>query len=112
MRENSLWRALLGVEKTVIEAVEYDDDQGGEECVVVHVRPVARSRNRCGRCLRPGRVYDAGRGRRRWRALDLGTVMAYLEADAPRVRCPAHGVIARLSGLAGIDPIERVNFSV
>ena len=31
--------------------------------------------------------------RRRWRALALGTTKAYLEADAPRVQCPAHGVI-------------------
>ena len=33
----------------------------------------------------------AGEGRRRWRALDLGTVQAVLEADAPRVNCPEHG---------------------
>src|SRR5260370_8098437 len=39
------------------------------------------------------RSYDAGAGRRRWRALDLGTVRAVLEADAPRVRCPDHGVV-------------------
>ena len=32
MRERSLWRALLGIEKTVIEAVEHDDgDQDGQE---------------------------------------------------------------------------------
>jgi transposase len=30
-------------------------------------------------------------GRRRWRALDLGTIQAVLEAEAPRVRCPEHG---------------------
>jgi len=30
---------------------------------------------------------------RRWRALDLGTVWAYLEADAPQVSCPVHGVV-------------------
>lgn len=46
---------------------------------------------RCGeRCL----GYDQGEGRRRWRALDLGTIKAYLAADAPRVRCPEHGVVA------------------
>jgi transposase len=44
----------------------------------------------CGRRC-PG--YDQGQGRRRWRALDLGTVQAVLEADAARVRCPAHGVV-------------------
>src|SRR6266567_4333369 len=37
--------------------------------------------------------YDQGEGRRGWRALDLGTVRAFLEADAPRVCCPEHGVV-------------------
>ena len=32
-------------------------------------------------------------GRRRWRSLDLGSVKYYLEADAPRVACPSHGVV-------------------
>lgn len=35
--------------------------------------------------------YDAGEGRRRWRALDLGTVQVMVEADAPRVACRSHG---------------------
>jgi transposase len=30
----------------------------------------------------------------RWRALDLGTVKTFLEADSPRVRCAEHGVVA------------------
>jgi transposase len=34
-----------------------------------------------------------GAGRRRWRTLDLGTTTALLEADAPRVQCPEHGVV-------------------
>ena len=37
--------------------------------------------------------FDLGEGRRRWRALDLGTTFAYLEADAPRVACTEHGVV-------------------
>ena len=90
MRELSLWRALLGIEKSVIEDIEFDEVAGE---VVAHVRPVARSRGRCGRCQRRGPVYDGGRGRRRWRTLDLGTVTAFLEADSPRVNCPAHGVV-------------------
>jgi transposase len=84
----TLWRALLGVEKTVIEAVEFDED---DHVVVAHVRPRKRARGRCGRCGRSCPGYDAGEGRRRWRALDLGTIQAVLEADAPRVDCPAHG---------------------
>lgn len=88
MQNVTLWRGLLGVEKTVIERVELEEEQ---EVLVAHVRPRKRSRGRCGRCARPAPGYDQGQGRRRWRALDLGTVQVYLEADAPRVACALHG---------------------
>jgi transposase len=32
----TLWRALLGVEKAVIEGIEFDED---EQLLVAHVRP-------------------------------------------------------------------------
>ena len=92
MRNASLWRALLGVEKTVIEEVEYDEDA---EVVVVHVRPQRPRRGRCGRCGARAPWYDNGEGRRRWRSLDLGIMEVFLEADAPRVNCPIHGVTVR-----------------
>lgn len=60
---------------------------------VVSVRLRRRDRHRCGICRRRSRGYDGGDGRRRWRAPDLGLTRAYLEADAPRVRCPEHGVV-------------------
>lgn len=90
MREVSLWRGLLRLEDTVIESVAFD--HRGQE-LVVGVRPSARRRGRCGRCRAPSPGYDAGRGRRRWRALDFGTVRVYLEGEAPRVRCSSHGVV-------------------
>jgi transposase len=89
VRNASLWRGLLGVEKTVVESVEYDED---ELLLVAVVRPRKGVRRRCGRCRRRCPSYDRG-SRRRWRALDLGTVPVYLEADAPRVACSEHGVI-------------------
>ena len=61
--------------------------------VVVAVRPKARERDRCPHCRRRCPGYDWGQGRRRWRALDLGTTFAYLEAWAPRVSCREHGVV-------------------
>ena len=88
MRENTLWGALLGVEKTLVQGVEFDPEQ---QLVVVAVRPTARARGRCGRCGRRSPAYDRGQGRRRWRALDLGTIRVVLEADAPRVGCRVHG---------------------
>ncbi len=90
MRDVSLWRGLLGVEKTVIERVEYDE---GDRVLVAHVRPTSRQRDRCGKCRRRCPGYDAGPGRRRWRTLDLGTTVAVLEADTPRVECSTHGVV-------------------
>lgn len=90
MRVATLWRAVVGVEKAVVEDVEFDEEQG---CVVVSVRPTARARGRCGICRRRSRGYDQGAGRRRWRSLDAGTVMTFVEADAPRVSCPEHGVV-------------------
>jgi transposase len=90
VRDVSLWRGLLGVEKTVIERVEFDEDA---EVLVAHVRPTKRQRSRCGVCGRRSPGYDLGAGRRRWRALDLGTICAVLEAEAPRVACREHGVV-------------------
>ncbi|MGH3356166.1 MAG: ISL3 family transposase, partial [Nocardioidaceae bacterium] len=84
----TLWRALLGVEKTVIEDIEFYED---EQLLVAHVRARKRARGQCGRCGRRSPAYDRGEGRRRWRALDLGTIQTVLEAEAPRVRCREHG---------------------
>ncbi len=58
------------------------------------VRPRKGAKRRCGRCGKRCPGYDQGEGRRRWRALDLGTIRAFLEADSPRVRCAEHGVVA------------------
>ena len=89
MQGARLWRRLLALEKTVVEGIDIDGDTG---VLVASVRPTASMRNRCGECLKRCPGYDTGGGRRRWRALDAGTVQVYLEADAPRVFCRGHGV--------------------
>ena len=88
MRDVTLWRSVLGIERAVIEEVEFDED---EQLLVAHVRLRKRVRSRCGRCLRPSPGYDRGEGRRQWRALDVGTVRVFLEAESPRVNCREHG---------------------
>ena len=90
MRNASLWRGVLGVEKRVVGDLEFDP---GEQVLIAHVRPKQQAARRCGLCCRRGPGYDRGEGRRRWRALDLGTVQVWLEADAPRIRCAKHGVV-------------------
>ncbi|MBB5640216.1 ISL3 family transposase [Cryobacterium roopkundense] len=89
MQNLTLWRTLLGVDKTVVEAVDLDMETG---ILVASVRPTASMRNRCGSCRKRCPRYDAGEGRRRWRSLDAGSVQVQLEAAAPRVRCGVHGV--------------------
>jgi transposase len=90
VRSARVWKRLLGVEHTVVEEVVFDEDA---DAVVALVRPTRSRRRRCAVCQRRCVGYDQGEGRRRWRGLDLGVVRVFLEADAPRVRCPAHGVV-------------------
>ena len=91
MRLVSVWARMLKLERTtVVENVTFDEELNA---IVVHVRPNKRAKQRCGECGRRCSWYDRGEGRRRWRALDLGPLRAYLEAEAPRVCCPEHGVI-------------------
>jgi transposase len=85
----TVWRKALGVDRaTVIEEIDFDE---ASNSVVVHVRPRRSTTRRCGRCAVRAGGYDQGEGRRRWRALDVGTLRCYLESDSPRVNCPTHG---------------------
>jgi transposase len=83
-----VWARLLGLARAVVEDVFLD-----QATVVVCVRPRAREQRRCPICRRRCPSYDWGEGRRRWRAMDLGTTFAYVEAEAPRVACKRHGII-------------------
>jgi transposase len=89
VRDIRVWARLLGLRRAVVEDVRI----GSEGEVIVAVRPGWRERDRCGVCRRRSPGYDLGEGRRRWRALDLGTTFAFVESDAPRVRCWHHGVV-------------------
>jgi transposase len=89
VQNRSVWERACGLTRTVVEGVAFDDEA---QAIVVSARPVARARNRCGHCGRRSPGYDGGAGRRRWRALDLGTTKVFIEAPAPRVRCHEHGV--------------------
>jgi transposase len=89
VRGRSVWKKLFGLRRAVVEGVELEEDGS----LVLAVRPAARECDRCPHCRRRCPGYDWGEGRRRWRALDLGTTFAYLEAEAPRVSCKRHGVL-------------------
>ncbi|MCW4467317.1 ISL3 family transposase [Glutamicibacter sp. MNS18] len=93
MQKSTLWRSMLGVEKnTIIERVQEHESADGTSYVIAHARPTRKLKPRCGICHSRSPRYDHGQGRRRWRALDLGSVCVWLEAAAPRVKCPVHGI--------------------
>src|SRR4051812_23990702 len=90
VQSKRVWARVVGVERNVVvEAVEFDDEAGE---IVVSCRLRRGAASRCGECGRRCGRYDRGEGRRRWRALDAGTVRVFIEADAPRVACLEHGV--------------------
>jgi transposase len=93
VRKSKLWKKLLDVEHVVIEDGDVEEAPDGSATAVVRLRPDRGHRLRCPECGQKCRFCDAGDGRRRWRALDLGVLRCYLEADAPRVQCPRHGVL-------------------
>lgn len=89
MQSKRVWARALGVEDgVVIERIQVDED-AREIVVGCHLRNGGR--RRCGRCNKSSPGYDLGEGRRRWRALDAGTMRVFIEADSPRVRCAEHG---------------------
>jgi transposase len=90
VRLTRVFREALGLVDTVVESAFLDfaaDD------LIIAVRPRAGAAGRCGQCGRRCPSYDQGSGRRRWRAPDLGRLRCFVEADAPRVTCPEHGVV-------------------
>jgi transposase len=90
VRHTRVWAKAMGLAGAVVERVELE---GETNTLVVSLRVGWQDQDRCGICRRRAPGFDLGRGRRRWRALDLGTTVTELEADSPRVRCPDHGVV-------------------
>jgi transposase len=110
VRGSRVWKVLLGVEHTVIESVDLEAGPGGQWQVVASVRPAKRRQLCCPHCLHKRRRADAGDGRRRWRGLDLGTVQTFLEADAPRISCPLHGIVVAALPWARHDSRFTIGF--
>jgi len=92
LHTKSLLKRLLKIENIAIENACFEM-MGDEEILVVRVRPFSRQVSRCPICGKRCPGYDSGNKLRRWRSLDLGSTRVYIEALAPRVKCPEHGVI-------------------
>jgi len=92
MHSKSLIKSLLKIDRIAIETVRFEVENE-EEILIIRARPLVRDTFRCPHCGKVCKGYDSYRKLRRWRSLDLGSTRVYLEAVAPRIQCPAHGVI-------------------
>lgn len=88
MRTKEIIQSFVGTSKIVLKDVYTDAETNA---IVIKARPTKIEQCRCGLCHRKGKYYDKGQGERRWRALDIGSQMAYIEATVERVRCKKHG---------------------
>ena len=107
MRFASVWGGLLGLSEAVVEDVDLDLERG---CLVAHVRVRKGAALRCSRCLARCPRYDRGVGRRRWRHLDAGVLMVWIEAEAPRVRCRVCGIRVAHTPWARAEAGHTVDF--
>lgn len=83
-------QSLVGTDKFVFEDAYLDAETNA---LVIQAQPTKHEQCRCGLCRRRAKYYDKGQGMRRWRAMDVGTQMAYVEAPVVRVKCKKHGVV-------------------
>lgn len=90
MRAKELVQPIIGATGIVLEDVASNAEMNE---IILSLRPTKREQCRCGICHRKAKPYDRGRGKRRWRCLDVGAQKVYVEAESPRVRCRKHGVV-------------------
>ena len=95
MRNARMLLRAFGVERAVLEDVRWSGASPEGAALVLRVRPTRKEEGRCSQCGRHCPGYDRGDGVRSWRSLDFGLQETRIEAGAPRVRCPEHGVVVQ-----------------
>jgi len=111
MHTKTLVKRLLRIDGIAIESV-YFEVVYDEEKLIIKARPYARDRNLCPHCGKRCPGYDSANKLRRWRSLDLGSTMVFIEGFAPRIKCPEHGVIVAKVPWAGHGSNYTYNFEM
>jgi transposase len=96
MKMNKIVKALLGYEKMkVLDFYVEEEPYHGETVFVASVELYKSEQYRCPVCGQKCGAFGYQRNRvKRWRSLDLGKNRFYVECEAPRCKCPEHGVKA------------------
>ena len=90
---NNLFRKLLNVNTPRFTNMRIETSPDGVVSVYVEAKVNKRQAYRCPVCGKKCPGYDHGSGNvRRWRALDLGGLLFYVETDQERICCSEHGV--------------------
>lgn len=89
MQDKRILEEALCLGTGVIESVWKE----GDGTMVASCRPRKGQNNICPHCGRHRPVYDCSPSPRRWRMMDQGPVMAFIEYATVRVECPEHGVV-------------------
>ena len=88
----TLCKELLNVNGLVVDDADFFTNKYGELCVLIKVHLRKGLQWRCPVCgKRYTRIYDAPYENKRWRALDFGGILVYIEAYLPRICCKEHG---------------------
>ena len=89
MQDKRILEETLCLGTGVVESVRKEIDG----TIVASCRPRKGQSNICPHCGRHRPVYDCSPSPRRWRTMDQGPVMAFVEYATVRVECPEHGVV-------------------
>lgn len=90
---NTLFRKLLNINTARFTKMRIETSEDGVTSVYVEARVNKRHSDRCPVCGKKCPGYDKGnRKRRRWRALDLGGLLVFIETSQERIFCRDHGV--------------------
>jgi transposase len=101
VRGTSVARRLLSFARMTVTSVKFEQDELGDETLVIGV--AVRGRSRCSRCGRRCSRYDQLK-RRRWRHLDFGSWTVHVEARLWRVDCARCGVVVEQVSWADAGP--------
>jgi transposase len=111
MHTTSLVKRLLHIEKIAVEDVRFET-KSAEEILVITARPLSRDTHRCPKCGKRCNGYDSSQKVRRWRSQDFGGYRVYIEAFAPRIECPEHGVLVAKVPWARHDSVYTYDFEM
>lgn len=93
MTKTSLLKELIGVNNVKVKSCELITNSNNIKELYIHVEPYKKEQNRCPICGKKLPGYDKKNTLRKWRSLDVGTIVVYVLASTNRVSCPDHGVI-------------------